>query len=173
MRKLILACTLSLSVLVAFSHKDKLSADTYNNNAQVIHSNTNISQKEVECLARNIYFESAAESRDGKIAVALVTLNRVNDGRWPTTVCGVVNDRNKHVCQFSWVCQRGDKAPVPRTAPSFLESEEVAELVLRNYARLKDITLGATHYHANYVRPSWAKKQYHTITIGNHVFYRL
>ena len=30
---------------------------------------------------------------------------------------------------------------------------------------------GATHYHANYVEPSWAKKKRRVRSIGRHVFY--
>ena len=35
-----------------------------------------------------------------------------------------------------------------------------------------DITDGATHYHADYVRPDWAKTKTKTIEIEDHIFYR-
>ena len=35
-----------------------------------------------------------------------------------------------------------------------------------------DITDGATHYHADYVKPAWAKTKTKTIEIGDHIFYR-
>ena len=35
-----------------------------------------------------------------------------------------------------------------------------------------DITDGATHYHAYYVSPKWAKDFRHTTTIDDHIFYR-
>ena len=69
-------------------------------------------QKQIDCLATNIYHEARSESTIGKIAVAWVTVNRVNTEQYPDTVCGVVHDavldsngnpkRNK--CQFSWYC---------------------------------------------------------------------
>ena len=58
-----------------------------------------ISHEGVDCLARNIYFESANQSQLGKLAVGLVVMNRVRSDRYPNTICGVVNQRN----QFSWV----------------------------------------------------------------------
>jgi len=48
---------------------------------------------DLECLARNIYYEAASEPTEGKVAVGLVTINRSNSGNFPTTICGVVNQR--------------------------------------------------------------------------------
>jgi spore germination cell wall hydrolase CwlJ-like protein len=50
-------------------------------------------QSDLECLARNIYFEAASESIEGKVAVGLVTINRSKSGRFPSTICGVVSQR--------------------------------------------------------------------------------
>jgi spore germination cell wall hydrolase CwlJ-like protein len=61
--------------------------------------------KQLDCLTRNIYWEAASEPFEGKVAVAQVTLNRVEDGRFANTVCGVVYQKNvfyeRVVCQFS------------------------------------------------------------------------
>ena len=46
-------------------------------------------QKQVTCLAENIYFEAAHEPLDGKKAVAFVTLNRVQSG-YADNICDVV-----------------------------------------------------------------------------------
>ena len=46
---------------------------------------------DVDCLAQAIYFESRGEPLDGQIAVAEVVLNRVDDRRFPNTVCGVTH----------------------------------------------------------------------------------
>ena len=66
--------------------------------------------EEVECLAQNIYFEAAKESFEGKLAVAQVTLNRVNSGKFANNVCGVVKQKDKingvMICQFSWFCNQ-------------------------------------------------------------------
>lgn len=50
-------------------------------------------QSDLDCLARNIYHEAGGESIEGKVAVGLVTINRSNSGRFPDTICGVVNQR--------------------------------------------------------------------------------
>jgi N-acetylmuramoyl-L-alanine amidase len=50
-------------------------------------------QSDLDCLAKNIYYEAASEPTEGKVAVGLVTINRSNSGNFPTTICGVVNQR--------------------------------------------------------------------------------
>ena len=37
-----------------------------------------VNPEELECMSKNIYFEAAMESTAGKLAVAQVTMNRVN-----------------------------------------------------------------------------------------------
>ena len=52
-----------------------------------------INTKDLDCLARNIYYEAGLESEEGKVAVGLVTINRSNDQKFPNTICGVVNQK--------------------------------------------------------------------------------
>ena len=129
--------------------------------------------EEVECMAKNIYFEARSEPDQGKIGVALVTLNRVKDPRYPSTVCEVVFQgpmikKLKRLCQFSWACD--GKRDIIRNRKKYKDCLIIASHIL-NYRR-RDITHGATHYHANYVNPWWAKKLKKTVEIGNHIFYR-
>ena len=56
-----------------------------------------ISSKDVDCLAKNIYYEAGSEPEEGKVAVAMVTINRVRDGRFGRTVCSVVDQRTVRV----------------------------------------------------------------------------
>jgi hypothetical protein len=49
-----------------------------------------LSDKDVDCLARNIYYESGSEPTEGKIAVGIVTINRSQDPRFGQSVCEVV-----------------------------------------------------------------------------------
>jgi len=56
-----------------------------------------VTSKDEDCLARNIYFEAASEPEEGKVAVGLVTINRVKDGRFANSICGVVNQRTVFV----------------------------------------------------------------------------
>ncbi len=50
------------------------------------------------CLALNIYFEARSESFASQVAVAQVTLNRIESKKYPNDVCAVV----KQPKQFSW-----------------------------------------------------------------------
>lgn len=52
-----------------------------------------VNSKDLDCLARNIYYEAGLESEEGKVAVGLVTINRSNDEKYPNTICGVVNQK--------------------------------------------------------------------------------
>lgn len=52
-----------------------------------------LSDRDIECLARNIFYESRGEPLEGKVAVGLVTLNRTQDPRYPNDVCEVVKQR--------------------------------------------------------------------------------
>lgn len=128
--------------------------------------------KQLECLTQNIYYEAAGESFEGKVAVAQVTLNRVDDGRFGKGVCGVVNQKNivyeKVICQFSWVCESKSKIKAVNTA-AYKESEEVAKKVLLEDFRLPSLS-EAMFYHADYVSPNWGKQK--ITQIGHHIFYK-
>jgi spore germination cell wall hydrolase CwlJ-like protein len=56
-------------------------------------STSKLDQKELMCLARNIFYESGSESEKGKIAVGMVTLNRTEHPAFPNTVCEVVKQK--------------------------------------------------------------------------------
>lgn len=124
--------------------------------------------KEVECLARNIYFEAGSEPRNGKIAVAEVTMNRVKSKQFPKTVCGVVYQRTGRTCQFSWVCKQNK---VVRSKQMWLESLRIAENILISKRRY-GIIGSAQYFHADYVNPAWAEEKQLVMKIGRHIFYR-
>ena len=44
----------------------------------------------VECLALNMYHEARDQGTAGLFAVSAVVLNRVNDSRFPNTICEVI-----------------------------------------------------------------------------------
>lgn len=129
-------------------------------------------QKQVKCLADNIYYEAGRESVDGKKAVALVTLNRVEHESFPKDICSVVKQKTNHqgvtICQFSWFCSSNR---IGKFGPEYDESMDVALHVYANYELLDDITKGAIYYHADYINPKWqgVKK---TTKIGRHIFYK-
>lgn len=128
--------------------------------------------KQLDCLTKNIYHEAATEPFEGKVAVAQVTMNRVDSGRFGKGVCGVVYQRNviyeKVICQFSWACIPTVGAK-PVYAALYKESEEVAKKVLLENFRLPSMK-DAMYYHADYVNPRWGKPK--IAQIGHHIFYR-
>ena len=130
--------------------------------------------EEVNCLAQNIYYEAAKESFEGKLAVAQVTLNRVNSGKFPSTVCGVVKQKlviqGVMVCQFSWFCNQA-YTKIVRNSYQWEESVIVAKKALTSaVAHDKLYEQKAMYYHATYVNPGW--KLQRVGQIGNHIFYK-
>ena len=127
--------------------------------------------RQLDCLTRNIYWEAASEPFEGKVAVAQVTMNRVESGRFADSVCGVVHQKNiiyeKVICQFSWYCESTHKTRAVYT-PLWRESEEVAKKVLLENFRLPSLK-NALYYHADYVSPNWGKPRIEKI--GRHIFY--
>ena len=151
----------------------------------VINKSLVVDDKAVTCMAKNIFFEAAIESTAGKLAVAHVTLNRVDSKQFPNYVCEVVYEGPHYTasngtqypvrdrCQFSWYCDgKGDD---PREGSRLWEdAQELAKYVLLRQEELPDITDGALHYHASYIdAPKWAKKTKITTKIDTHIFYRL
>ncbi|ROT98128.1 cell wall hydrolase [Histidinibacterium lentulum] len=122
------------------------------------------------CLTEALYFEARGESLRGLFGVAEVILNRVDDPRYPDTICGVVNEGTGriHACQFSYTC---DGIPeTVRDQASWHRVGKVARLMMDGAE--SDLTGGATHYHTRAVNPSWASRFPRTTTIGVHHFYR-
>lgn len=125
--------------------------------------------REVDCLAKNIYFEAKSEPYTGKVAVAEVTVNRVKSSDYPKSVCGVVYQRNNGVCQFSWVCEAYRK--IDANNKDWLDAVRISQRMLL-MKRESNIVAGAKFFHATYVQPSWSKTKTLVKQIGNHLFYR-
>jgi len=134
-------------------------------------------QPQMWCMAQNIYYEARSSNRADRIAVADVVINRVNDGRFPSTVCNVVRQgkRNadggmkRNACQFSWYCD--GKSDWPRNMDSWVDAQQIA-FNMMTWGQGRGLTEGATHYHADYVNPRWAKTKQLIGRIGKHIFYR-
>jgi spore germination cell wall hydrolase CwlJ-like protein len=126
---------------------------------------TQFDKKQIQCLAENAYFEAGNQSTKGKIAVSNVVMNRVEDKRFPKTPCGVVYQRTKRVCQFSWVCEGKKRI---RNWEQYAAAKETAEQVY--LGEVGDVTRGAKFYHADYVNPGWNLRR--VIQIGDHIFYK-
>ena len=156
---------------------------------------TKVHPDELECMARNIYFESNNQSKAGQIAVARVVMNRVQDTRFPNTVCEVTQEGPtreswktkkdptlkdedrifypvKHRCQFSWYCDgKADEIISKENNHAWRVAQDIAfnVMVFNKYSGLVE---GATHYHADYVDPAWNKTITLVTKIDDHIFYR-
>lgn len=119
---------------------------------------------EIHCLALNVYHEARSEPDQGKFAVARVTLNRVESPRYPDSVCKVVWQRG----QFSWT--RDGRSDRPRERRAWEEALWVATVAY--WFNPMSLVGDATHYHAVYVRPFWAKVHRRIGRIGRHIFYQ-
>jgi spore germination cell wall hydrolase CwlJ-like protein len=132
---------------------------------------------ELNCLVEAVYYEARSEPITAQLAVANVVLERVRNDKFPNTICGVVHQGRynkkgqpiRHKCMFSYWCdgkpERMKEIEALKTAIS------VSEMAINGV--VVDITAGATHYHATYVRPDWI----HSFTfmelgqVGRHIFY--
>jgi spore germination cell wall hydrolase CwlJ-like protein len=128
-------------------------------------------QAELNCLARAVYFEARSESEMGQMAVAKVILNRTKDPAYPKTVCGVVyqGSQNRNSCQFSFAC---DGQPDDVKSPgAWAQSRKVAQMAMGGSLKMGSAMDQATNYHADYVKPRWARSMRKLVKIGNHIFY--
>ncbi|MFP7673526.1 cell wall hydrolase [Marivita sp. S0852] len=124
-----------------------------------------------ECLAEALYFEARGETIKGQFAVAEVIMNRVKSGRFPDSVCAVINQGTgrKYQCQFTYTC---DGIPERVHEPRAWERVgKVAKAILDGVAP-RNLTDGATHYHTTAVNPRWSRTYTKTASIGVHLFYR-
>jgi hypothetical protein len=117
---------------------------------------------QLECLATAVYFESKGEPLDGQLAVAQVILNRVDAGRFGTSICDVV----KAPRQFSFV--RGGAMPAPTNMAQWETARAIA--LIATSGSWPEIVPDATHFHATRVSPGWKLKR--VAQVGSHVFYR-
>ena len=122
-----------------------------------------IDPEEHRCLAMNIYHESRGERLEGQIAVAHVTVNRVNHDEWGNTICDVVYQPK----QFSWTHLIKDTTP--KDSKSWRQAKVIARDVM--IGNTEDPTYGSVFYHANYVNPNWAEFMTLSKVIGRHLFY--
>lgn len=131
-----------------------------------------VRNKQLECLARNIYYEAGGEPFEGKVAVAQVVINRSQSGQFPNDICRVIYQKNvvydKVLCQFSWYCEGPARVP-PKYATAYKESEIVAKQVLLEGFRLPSLEK-ALYFHAKHINPKWDREK--VAVIGGHIFYK-
>ena len=136
-----------------------------------------LSEKELDCLANNIFYEAGMESEKGQLAVAFVTLNRTSKKGFPSTVCGVVKEQKvKGACQFSWYCDPSKsnmrlRLIDPETYRRVARIARMAAIYKENI-KGSDPTHGALYFHNAESDRQWTTGLKMTGKIGNHFFYR-
>ena len=118
------------------------------------------SDSDLRCLATAVYFESRGEPLEGQLAVAQSILNRVESGRYASTVCGVISQPG----QFSY-----DRTRAPRAGTDWQTAKAIAQVAIKDL--WVAVAPKAMSFHATYVAPNWGGKT-RIATIGRHVFYR-
>ena len=150
---------------------------------------SSINMDEAYCLAKNVYYEARSEDIQGQFAVASVTLNRVNDPRFPKTVCGVVKEHfiskvtHQAVCAFSWFCQDKlvDKEILLSDRRGVIDQHRVDQFqvaamvaILALTGNTVDNTHGSTNfYNPSIAHPAWSRIYAKMARIGNHVFCKM
>ena len=124
--------------------------------------------KDVTCLAKNMYHEASGESTEGKTAVTQVVLNRTRDSHFPGGICEVVYEKHGKIHQFSWTSDPNKKITDNEV---WQECLHIARMALSQpYIHRKLAQSNALFYHATYIKTNWHKKNIIT-KIGNHIFY--
>ena len=150
---------LVILILVCFGC-GSVKGDSYTDNRYV---------KDLEALAYNIYYEARNQSKEGQIAVAWATKNRVlcNSKWFPDNYYDVVHQRFPgQDYQFSWVTKY--QGVYPLNLVSYGKALVVSLRVMGD--EIPDPTGGAIFYKADYSPAKW-KNRTKTVTVGTHTFY--
>jgi spore germination cell wall hydrolase CwlJ-like protein len=169
MRALLAVIFLALLSITPLSHASA-SLPTLKEISESSSAPKNSSRSDLYWMAMNIYHEAGNQPLIGKIAVGIVTMNRLNDKRYPKNIRDVVTDPY----QFSWYNSKSANTPPPSNN-RWKESYEVAKMLLTKTISSDIIKLleGATHFHATSVKPDWINKVHKVAQIEGHIFYRL
>jgi spore germination cell wall hydrolase CwlJ-like protein len=121
--------------------------------------------REQECLANAVYFESRGEPIEGQLAVAQVVMNRAASGRYPADLCEVITQK----AQFSFI-RHGRFPAADKASEAWRKAVAIAKIA---EAKVADagIPSDCLWYHATYVSPGWGKRLNRQAQIGLHIFY--
>lgn len=134
------------------------------NNGGNYGSKYNLSQAEIELLARLVRAEAEGESYEGQVAVAASVLNRLNDPRYPNTISQIIYQVDQGIYyQYSPVMD--GRINLPATASTL----KAVQAALNGW----DPSHGAIgFYNPAKTTNKWVRSHPVTTQIGNHVFYR-
>lgn len=134
-------------------------------------ANASNMDRQVQCMAEAVYFESKSEPYDGKVAVATVVKMRTEDPSFGDTPCKVIAQKDhKGRCEFSWACNGQRKSK--KNPQQWEESVVIAQkaLLFEEYHPIIERKNGL-YFHATYVKPVWFKTLRFVARIGHHIFY--
>lgn len=170
----VLICCLGLFVTYSAIHlivTEKFDYLKLQNNFSSTHT-AKERERQLGCLAQNIYYEAGSEPFEGKVAIAQVVMNRAQSGKFPPDLCEVVYQKNtimgKIICQFSWYCESSGHITA-RNKENYDESMIAAKKVLLEDYKLPDLD-DALYFHADNIDPHWGKPK--IVKIGHHIFYK-
>lgn len=121
--------------------------------------------REQDCLASAVYFESRGEPIEGQLAVAEVVMNRAASGHFPADLCEVITQH----AQFSFV-HNGRMPMADRASEAWRKAVAIAHIAEDKLAQA-EVASSVLWYHATYVSPSWGKRLTRETQIGLHIFY--
>lgn len=119
--------------------------------------------QETRCLAQAVYWEARGEPWQGKVAVAITTLNRVKHPGFPKTICRVVYQPH----QYAWTHHRNLKITSKR---DWEEAVFVATLTRETLYTLNH-NFPALYFHNTTAKPAWRHQHTRLVQIGKHIFY--
>jgi N-acetylmuramoyl-L-alanine amidase len=123
---------------------------------------------EQTALALNMFYEAGGE-KNATIAMQLVgevTLNRVENDRYPDSICDVIYQNR----QFSWT-STNKRRRIPSDSENWNAARQLAsQLIDGDFVERSD---GATHFiNPKRASPDWTRRMKKVKTYGNHTFYR-
>lgn len=128
-------------------------------------THVDVDDKQLNCLAANIYYEGRNQPALGQLAIGLTTVTRARQEGWPTSICGVVKQRG----QFSWV---GKKHKQPKWDQlAYLRSVSLANQILSGDFDNLIPLFAPTYFHTTRVNPKWNRHLEKLVVIKDHVFY--
>ena len=127
----------------------------------------NYTASEKECMALAVYGEARGESKIGQLLVIEVINNRRMSNKYPNHVCDVIKQRR----QFSFW---GGVYKAPKNKRVYKDIQKIINLYLsaRWGYGVTGLSKGSMWYHADYIKPKWAKNLKQVWYVGRHIFYK-
>ncbi|WP_026561519.1 cell wall hydrolase [Bacillus sp. J37] len=138
--------------------KDKKSRPAVASRGETISSKVNISEADIDLLARIVRAEAQSEPFEGKVAVASVVLNRVDSPKFPDTIRDVIY-------------QSGQFQPVSNgeiNKPADKESRRAVFAALSDMRKIAKDSL--FFYNPDIATNRWLDSRETAVVIGQHVF---